>query len=262
MTRSTMYAAMTAILVAFSPMAVRAQETDAAVKAPAEAAAFSDAEKAALDAIIHDYLMTNPRVIMDAVEQYRQNQEEMDAQAFSVKIKEQHDAIYKDPSSPVVGDKDGDVTLVEFFDYNCGYCKQAFKDVQKLVDEDKNLRIVFKEIPILSETSHTAARYALAADKQGKYWEYHQALMAGSGQLNEARLESVANDIGLDIAKLKKDADSAEVRTAIEKNLQLAREIGITGTPGFVIGDEALRGHYGLEALRKSIGDLRTEKAE
>lgn len=258
MTHSTMYTAMAAILVAFSPMAAQAQESGAA---PA-AAVFSDAQKAALDTMIHDYLMENPRVIMDSVEQYRQNQEEMDAKAFSVKIKEKHDAIYKDPTSPVVGDKNGDVTLVEFFDYNCGYCKQAFKDIEKLVEEDKKLRIVFKEIPILSETSHTAARYALAADKQGKYWEYHKALMSGGGQINDAKLESVAKDIGLDVEKLKKDADSAEVRTTIEKNLELAREIGISGTPGFIIGDEALRGHYGLEALRKSIAALRTPKSE
>ncbi|MGZ9108428.1 MAG: DsbA family protein [Micavibrio sp.] len=255
MTRSTMYAAMTAILVAFSPLAAQAQDT-------AAAPAFNEAQMKALDTVIHDYIMENPRVIMDAVEQYRQNQDEMDAKAFSVKIKEKHEAIYNDPSSPVAGDKDGDVTLVEFFDYNCGYCKQAFKDVQKLIDEDKKLRVVFKEIPILSESSHTAARYAQAADKQGKYWEFHQALMNSSGQINEAKLESVAKDVGLDVEKLKKDADSAEIRTAIEKNLELARSIGISGTPGFVIGDQALRGHYGLEALRKSISELRAAKPE
>jgi protein-disulfide isomerase len=254
-TRSTMYAAMTAILVAFSPMAVLAQDA-------AAAPAFNETQMKALDTVIHDYIMANPRVIMDAVEQYRQNQDEMDAKAFSVKIEEKHEAIYNDPSSPVAGDKNGDVTLVEFFDYNCGYCKQAFKDVQKLIDEDKKLRVVFKEIPILSESSHTAARYAQAADKQGKYWEFHQALMNSSGQINEAKLESVAKDVGLDVEKLKKDADSAGVRTAIEKNLELARSIGISGTPGFVIGDQALRGHYGLEALRKSIAELRAAKTE
>jgi len=110
---------------------------------------------------------------------------------FAEKIKARHDDIYNDAASPVVGNKKGDVTLVEFFDYNCGYCKQAFRDVQKILEEDKKLRIVFKEFPILSESSHTAARYALAADRQGKYMEYHTVLMTQSGPLNEARMESI-----------------------------------------------------------------------
>lgn len=266
MTRSKICAAMTAVLLTCSPLAVMAQ--DAAVETKTEAAAaatvpapvaeaFSAEQKKALDGLIHDYLMANPKVIMESVEQYRQNQENMDLQAFTAKIKENHEQIYNDPTSPVAGNKKGDVTLVEFFDYNCGYCKQAFKDVQTIIGEDKNLRVVFKEIPILSESSHTAARYALAAERQGKYWEYHTALMGGSGQINEAKLESVAKDVGLDVKKLKADAESPEIRTTLEKNLELAREIGISGTPGFVLGDEALRGHYGLEALRKFIAEQR-----
>jgi len=266
-TRSTTYAALIAALITCSPLAVMAQDsaaetakTEATKTESAPAAPFSADQQKALDTAIHDYLMANPKVIMDSVEQYRQNMENADAQAFAVKIKEKHEEIYNDKASPVAGNPKGDVTLVEFFDYNCGYCKQAFKDVQTLVGEDKNLRVVFKEIPILSESSHTAARYALASDKQGKYWEYHTALMTSSGQINDAKLESVAKDVGLDVKKLKADAETPEIRAAIEKNLELAREIGISGTPGFVLGDEALRGHYGLEALRKFIKDQRALK--
>jgi len=256
-TRSTFIAApliaMTAIILAFAPVAVKAEEA----AAPAAASAFSAEQKAALDTAIHDYLMANPQVIMESVEQYRQNQEAIDAKGFAEKIKARHDDIYNDAASPVVGNKKGDVTLVEFFDYNCGYCKQAFRDVQKILEEDKKLRIGFQEFPILSESSHTAAPYALAADRQGKYTEYHTVLMTQSGPLNEARMESIGKDIGLDVKKLKEDANSPTIRAEIEKNLALGRDVGIAGTPAFVIGDDALRGHYGLDALRKVIADKR-----
>lgn len=254
MTRSALHAALLgALIITAAPVAVLAQD-QAETKAEATAdAAFTAAQKKALDAAIRDYLMANPKVIMDSVEQYRQNQEQVEMQAFTQKIKDKHDEIYNDPSSPVAGNPKGDVTLVEFFDYNCGYCKQAFKDVQTIIGEDKNLRVVFKEIPILSESSHTAARYALAANKQGKYWEFHSALMGSTGQLNEAKLEAVARDVGLDVKKLKADAEDPAIRATIEKNLTLAHEIGISGTPGFVLGDEALRGHYGLDTLRRFI---------
>ena len=252
MIRSTLMAAVAALLVAFAPLSVHAQD----------ATPFTAEQKTALDKAIHDYLMANPQVIMESVEQYRQNQETMDAKAFAEKIKQRHDDIYNDAASPVAGNKKGDVTLVEFFDYNCGYCKQAFRDVQKIMDEDKNLRIVFKEFPILSESSHTAARYALAANRQGKYLEFHTTLMTQSGPLSETRLESVAKDLGMDVKKLKEDAASPTIRAEIEKNLELGREVGIAGTPAFVIGDDALRGHYGLDALRKIIGEKRAEKKD
>lgn len=263
MTRSTFIAAplmaLTAIAIAFAPVAVKAEEATA----PAAKEAFSAEQKTALDKAIHDYLMANPQVIMESVEQYRQNQEAIDAKGFAEKIKARHDDIYNDAASPVVGNKKGDVTLVEFFDYNCGYCKQAFRDVQKILDEDKKLRIVFKEFPILSESSHTAARYALAAERQGKYMEFHTTLMTQSGPLSETRMESIGKDLGLDVKKLKEDANSPTIRAEIEKNLALGREVGIAGTPAFVIGDDALRGHYGLEALRKVIADKRSgAKAE
>jgi protein-disulfide isomerase len=250
--------AMTAIVLAFAPVTVNAQEAAAS----AEKSPFSSEQKAALDTAIHDYLMANPQVIMDSVEQYRQNQEANEAKGFVEKIKERHDDIYNDAASPVVGNKKGDVTLVEFFDYNCGYCKQAFRDVLKILEEDKKLRVVFKEFPILSESSHTAARYALAAGRQGKYMEFHTALMTQSGQMNEGRMETLGKELGLDVKKLKEDANSPIIRAEIEKNLALGRDVGIAGTPAFVIGDDALRGHYGLEALRKVIADKRAAQKE
>lgn len=229
-----------------------------AISAPAQAQekSFSDAQKKEIEAMMQDYLMNNPQVIMDSVEKYRQRSEEESTKVYDEKIQTSGDKLYNDPTSPVIGNAKGDVVLVEFFDYNCGYCKMAFKDIQTLVNEDKNLKVIMKEIPILSESSHTAARYALAAEKQGKYWEFHQQLM-NNGANGEALLDKAAKNAGLDLEKLKKDADSTEIRTTLEKNLELAREIGISGTPAFVIADKALRGHYGIEALRKTIAETR-----
>lgn len=249
--KTTMIAtAALALILAVAPMA-------APTAAWAQEASFNAAQKAEMGKVIQDYLMENPKVIIDAVEKYRTNQEEIENKAAEAAIKTKGSALYEEPTSPVAGNPKGDVVLVEFFDYNCGYCKIAFKDVQTLAKDDKNLKIVFKDIPILSESSHSAARYALAADKQGKYWEYHTALMEHQGALNDAELEKIATTLKLDIAKLKTDAESNEIKSIIEKNLALARELGITGTPGFVINDQLLRGHYGIDALRKIIGDSR-----
>ncbi|HEY8190111.1 MAG TPA: DsbA family protein [Micavibrio sp.] len=244
-------AAMAALILVASPAA-----------SFAEGAQFTDAQKKEIETLMHDYLMAHPEVIMDSVDKYRRGAEEESTKAFDEKIKASGDALYNDPSSPVTGNEKGDVTIVEFFDYNCGYCKMAFKDVQTLIDEDKNVRIVFKDIPILSEASRTAARYALAADKQGKYWDFHKALMEKGGANNEDSIKKTAADLGLDMKKLETDADSPEIRAILEKNLELARTIGITGTPGFVIADQALRGHYGIEAMRKAIAEARGKKDE
>ena len=226
------------------------------------APAFNDAQKKEIEKIIQDYIMSNPKIVMDAAQKFQANQEEMESQAMEKAIKDKAEALYNDPATPVAGNPKGDVTLVEFFDYNCGYCKIAFKDVQTLVNEDKNLKVVFKEIPILSETSNIAARYALAANKQGKYWEFHAALMGTSGGISETMIDQIGKDLKLDMTKLKADADSAEIRAEIEKNMDLARELGITGTPGFVIADKPLRGHYGVDAMRKLISEARGAKPE
>lgn len=245
--RKSLSFALAAILVSFAPLPVQA----------ADAPAFTDAQKKEMDTLIHDYLMNNPKIIMDSVEKYRNDQQSSDEKSFDAKVKEKSAALYKDAKDPVSGNKDGDVTLVEFFDYNCGYCKHAFKDVQTLLKDDKKLKVVFKDIPILSESSYTAARYALAANKQNKYWEFHQAMMEHNGPISEESLLAVSKEIGLDIEKLKKDANDPETRAQIEANLALAREIGISGTPGFVINDKVLRGAYGLEAMQKTIADSR-----
>lgn len=222
----------------------------------ASAQSFSDAQKEEMGTIIKDYLMDNPEVIMEAVEAFRRNQEAEMQQAAAVKIGE-HDDFLTGADAPMAGNKNADVTVVEFFDYNCGYCKRALGDIQKILQEDQNVRFVFREMPILGPSSVEAARWALAAHKQGKYFEYHAALMSHSGAKNESTLEKLAKDAGLDVAQMKKDAASEEVNALIEKGLSVSREIGVQGTPAFVVNGELVRGYVGLEGLKDLINRAR-----
>ena len=134
------------------------------------------------------------------------------------------------------------MTVIEFFDYNCGYCKKAFPEVAQLVEKDKQVKVIFKEFPILSKGSEEAARVALAAKMQGKYWEFHRAMLEAQGQANEAGALRVAEKLGLDMARLKKDMASAEVKKEIDDTRKLATKLGIQGTPHFLVGDRIIPG--------------------
>ena len=137
---------------------------------------------------------------------------------------------------------DGDITVVEFFDYNCGYCKRGFHSIRELIEKDKNVRVVFKELPILSKDSEDAAKIALAARAQGKYWELHQALIESKGRATEASALEMAGKLGLDVAKLKADKDSEAVKGELARVEALARTMNISGTPHFLVGDQAIGG--------------------
>lgn len=225
--------------------------------ASAQEAGLTDAQKEDIKAVIQSYLMENPEIIAEAMEELRNKQErEMQAEA-QAKMAEYKD-FFQTADMPVVGNPDGDITVVEFFDYNCGYCKRAFSDVQALLEEDDNVRIVLMEMPILGPTSLTAAQYALAARKQDKYFEYHTALMEFQGTKDEASLKKIGADLGLDTDKLAADAQSSEIQAIINESVTVAREIGIRGTPGFIVGDEIFRGYIGEEALIRSVKDQRS----
>ncbi len=221
--------------------------------------AFNAAQKTEIETVIRDYLMKNPQVLVEALQEYQNRQGELQAEAAKGKIKE-YESFLHDPSAPSTGNPKGDVTVVEFFDYNCGYCKHAIDDVQKLIDGDKNVRIVFRDYPILSEASNTASRYALAAGKQGKYWEFHQKLMKFAGEKNDTTYEGLAKDLGLDYAKLKQDAESKEIREMLEKNIEVARAMSIQGTPAFVIGDTLVPGYVDADAMKDLVTKAREGK--
>jgi protein-disulfide isomerase len=206
---------------------------------------------------IRAYLMKNPQVILEAVEQLQaRRQAEGQSEAAAV-LKARAEEIFRDPASPVGGNPGGDVTLVEFFDYNCPYCRQVAPVMAEAEAADPQLRVVYKEFPILGPGSAFAAKAALAVHRQGKYLEFHKALMAARGAVDEARTLAVAAAVGVDIERMKANMNNPEIETAIENNLALARALRIDGTPSFVIGERILRGAADLKTMQGLIREAR-----
>jgi protein-disulfide isomerase len=223
----------------------------------APAAEFTPEQKKAIEAIIRDYLSNNPEVLLDALQagedKLKSESKDKAAQALSARRRE----LLDDPETPVGGNPKGDVSVVEFFDYRCPYCKQVEPALEALLGQDKQLRFVYKEFPVLGADSITASRAALAARKQGKYDALHRALMSTKGQLDEATVLKVAQSAGLDGERLKRDMAAPEIDHALKANLQLAEALDIRGTPGFVIGDEIVPGAIDLETLKGLIAAAR-----
>lgn len=220
---------------------------------------FSAEQKKAIEEIVKDYLINNPEVFLEIQQVLEAKMDKIQAEKLTVAISENAKDIYHDPNSAVAGNPNGNITVVEFFDYNCGYCKKSFADMIKLIGADSNIRIVFKELPILAKASDEAARVALAARLQGKYWEMHKALFENKGPANEANALKLAEKIGLDMAKLKTDMNGPEVRAEIEKTKKLAQKMGINGTPHFLVGDRSIPGapENLLEQIKSLAADLR-----
>ena len=219
---------------------------------------FNADQTDAIGQIVREYLLENPEVMIEVFERLEVQQAAVEKQAAQAAIASNADGLFNDDYSYVYGNPDGDVTVVEFFDYKCGYCKRAVKDVIAAVEEDGNIRLVYKEFPILSEQSEIAARVAMAAISQNKYMELHLALMATSGDLDEDRIMRIADDAGLDTDRLKQDMKDPGIEAAIERNHQLAREIGIDGTPAFIIGNQLVPGAVSKERLLEVVEQERT----
>ncbi|MFZ5676649.1 MAG: DsbA family protein [Pseudomonadota bacterium] len=224
---------------------------------PAQAAEFNDVQKKELGDIIRQYLLENPEVVRDAMQELERKQQEAEDSARSDTLKTMASEIFHSKDDLVGGNPKGKVTMVEFFDYNCGYCKRAFPDVMKMIDADKDLKLVMKEFPILGPGSVYAARAALASRKQGKYWEYHMAMMAHEGRIDEAVADQIAEATGLDVKKLKADMEADEVNQVIGRNMQLADSLKIQGTPAFIIDETVIPGAVGYEALAAVVKQIR-----
>lgn len=228
----------------------------ALIAAPvAQAADMTEEEvkQLALEAI-----MENPQIIMDAVALLREREEAAKNQAASVALQENKETLLNDPNAIVMGNPNGDVTLIEFFDYNCGYCKRAADGVQAMIAADPNLRVVMREWPILSEGSVIAARASLAARKQGKYEPFHWALMA-LPRADEAAVMKAAASVGLDVEQLKTDMAGSEVDTHIDQSRALADALGFSGTPSFVAGDQLIPGFVPQDQLEEVVAALRAK---
>ncbi|MDF1585936.1 DsbA family protein [Marinimicrococcus flavescens] len=219
-------------------------------------AAPLQAEQASLpreevERIVRDYLLREPEILVEALEALQQRRQIAEAEAQKDALAARAGELFEDPSDPVVNEG-GDVTVVEFFDYRCPYCRNMVPELVELLDEDRGLRVVFKEIPILGEESRLASRAALAAARQDKYMAMHEALMS-TKDFSEAGIEKIAKEIGLDVARLKKDMGSEEISRKIEENLALASELGINGTPSFIIGETLIPGAVPVARLAQLV---------
>lgn len=214
-------------------------------------------DRAAIERIVHDYLVQHPEVLIEAINEMKRRQEQASADQAQKTIAERRQEIFNDPDTPVAGNVQGDVTIVEFFDYHCGYCKQVQPSIEKLMKQDGKIRFVFKEFPILAPESRTAAAAALAAQRQGKYLAMHDAMMEARGMLTKPRILEIAKDQGLDVARLEKDMASPEIDALIERNMQLASALDINGTPTFLIGDELVPGAITMEEIQQLIAKAR-----
>lgn len=239
------------------PVSARAEE--AAAAAPTKAAAnlpFSEDQRGAMEDFVRNFILENPEVLMESVNRYRQKQEAAQDEDLLKVLEQESDFVYKG-GHPEAGNPKGDVTVVEFFDYNCGYCKRAHGAIAEVMEKDKNVRFIFLEFPILSPQSRVAAEWSLAAAKQGKYWEFHNELMTSPAPKDEENLSKLAKTVGLDVEKLKKDAASEEVKVRLDKVKALAGKLNISGTPGFIVNKEIVRGYVPYDGFKTIIEDAR-----
>lgn len=206
---------------------------------------------------VHDYLIAHPEVIGEAINRLEALQREQEAKQAQVTLNSHADQVFHDPDDPVGGNPNGDATLVEFFDYNCPYCKRMAPIMRQAEAADPKLRIVYKEFPILGPNSLFAAKAALAANKQGKYVAFHRGLYELRGPVDEAKVLEVAKAVGLDVARLKADMQAPEISARLDRNIKLAQALGINGTPGFAIGDSVFTGATDLKSLQATIAASR-----
>jgi protein-disulfide isomerase len=231
----------------------------------ASAQSISPAQRKEIEAIIKDYLIKNPEILQEVSTELEKRLAAAEADKHQAAVKEHEQAIFNSKRQVVLGNPKGDVTLVEFFDYNCGYCKRALSDMQTLLKTDNKLRVVLKEFPVLGEGSVEAARVAVAARMQDstgkKYLEFHQHLLANRGQVGRAQALAAAKDAGFDMARIEKDMASEEPKATVEENFKLADALGLSGTPSYVVGDKVVIGAVGLSKLQENINTARCGKA-
>lgn len=221
-----------------------------------EEAGVAGMDRAALNQAIEEYIRANPLVLIESLEDFRMKQQEEQDRAAEAALVEQLPFLTSD-AVPMTGPEDAPIKIVEFFDYNCGFCKRALTDLLVLLEGEDDVSVHFVEMPILGESSAMAAQWSLAAEKQGKYFEYHTALMRHQGQKDEATLEMLARNVGLDIEQLRTDAEDPALQEQIDQKLEVAREVGVRGTPAFVVNGNLVRGYVGYDGLKALVEEAR-----
>jgi protein-disulfide isomerase len=237
------------LLIAAMPLSARAQ-------------AFSKAQRGDIERIVHDYLVAHPEVLQEAMTELEKRQTAAEAEKHKAAVKAHAKALFSSPDQVTLGNPNGNVTFVEFFDYNCGYCKRAMSDMLTLLKNDSKLKVVLKEFPVLGPGSVEAARVAVAVRMQApqKYLEFHTKLLGGRGHVDNARALAVAKEVGLDMTRLEKDMKSPEVQKTLQHDFKLAEALGLNGTPSYVIGDNVIVGAIGLKGLQEKINTARCGK--
>jgi protein-disulfide isomerase len=233
---------------------------------PVAAAEFSAPQKSEIERIIRDYLVNHPEVLQEVIAELEKRQAAADLEKTKAALAGSAETLFNSSRQVVLGNPKGNVTMVEFFDYNCGYCKRAMADMLDLLKTDPNLKIVLKEFPVLGPGSVEAAKIAVAArmqDKDGKkYLEFHQKLLGGRGQADKARALAVAKEVGFDMKRIEADMESDEAKVSLEESRNLGEQLGLNGTPSYVVGSDVVVGAVGLDALRTKVSTARCGKAQ
>jgi len=223
----------------------------------APAQTFSPDQREEIGTVVKEYLLAHPEVMQDVMAELEKRQQAAEAEKHRAAVADNKPTLFNSPHQVVLGNPQGNVTMVEFFDYNCGFCKRALSDMLDLLKTDSNLKFVLKEFPVLGEGSVEAAHVAVAARMQDvtgkKYIEFHQKLLGGRGQADKAHALAVAKEVGFDMARIEKDMNSDEVKKTIDENMKLADALGVNGTPSYVVGDEVIVGAVGIDVLREKI---------
>jgi protein-disulfide isomerase len=252
----------------FRPLAVAPFVLAAAVATFgfADAQNFSADQRGEIEKIVREYLLRNPQLLQEVIAELDKIREAAEAEKHRDAVKQHASIIFNSPRQVTIGNPNGDVTLVEFFDYNCGFCRRALADKIALMKLDPGLRVVLKELPVLGEGSLQAAQIAVAVrmqDKTGgkKYFEFHEKMFASRGQIDRTRALAVVREIGFDVARIERDLRSDEVRLTLEESSKLAEALGINGTPTYVVGNEVVVGAVGVQRLQTAINVARCGKA-
>jgi protein-disulfide isomerase len=227
---------------------------------PASAQTPSPEQRKVIESVVREYILANPEVVQEALVELERRQQDTQRSAQKKAVKDESATLLNSPRHAVVGNPDGDVTIVEFMDYNCGYCKRSLGDLAAMIKADPKLRVVLKDFPVLGPDSVEASQIAIAAKNQlkgEKYWAFHAKLMETRGRVGKDRALAVAKESGADMDKLTKDLQSPEIRAAIAENVSLGDKLGLTGTPAYVIGDEIVFGAVGRAALVKTVTAFR-----
>lgn len=220
---------------------------------------FRGMDKEVFENAVRGYILEHPEVIIEALERFEAREREQQKKAASEALVRYEEELFHDPSTPISGNENGDVTIVEFFDYQCGFCKRALDTILDILEEDDGVRVVWKELPILGPASEFAARAAMAAHRQGKYFEFHTAVMSSRGRLTPEKVMGIASEKGVNIDRLKRDMNDPAIAAYLNETLRLARALGVNGTPGFVIGDKLIPGVIDKDRMMRLIADVRNQ---